>query len=189
MDGDVGRDNFVEQLWAMFHPNSKLVWAGNAAHFLGDEFGSGLVDQPPDDLSDGKGTDSAIGFGGRDDSRREMCAEDLCWNVSSGESPEGFPHAVTWVSVEFGHPSPVLVPSTTRSRVSVGGREFDGEQELAEEALLVFFSEGEGLCVTSLRLGLRIEFGPVSLDVSSWGHSADALEQLACSPTVPVFHS
>ena len=154
VDGDVGRDDFVEQLWALFHPNSKLVRAGNAAHFLGEKFGSGLADQPPDDLSDGKGTDSTIGFGGGDDSRREICAEDLCWDVSCGESPEGFPHAVAWVSVEFGHPSPVLVPSTTRSRGSVGGREFDGEQELAEEALLVFFSEGKGLCVTSLRHGL-----------------------------------
>ena len=120
--------------------------------------------------------------------RREVCAEDLCWNVSSGESPKGFPHTVTWVSVKFGHPRPMLVPSTTRSRGSVGGREFDGEQELAEEALLVFFGEGKGLCVTSLRLGLRVELGPVSLDVSSWGHSAGALDQLACSPTVPVFH-
>ena len=101
MDGDVGRDNFEEQLRALFHPNSKLVRAGNAAHFLGEELGCGLGDQPPDDLSDGKGTDSAIGFGGRDDSRREICAEDLCWNVSSGESPEGFPHAVTLVSVKF----------------------------------------------------------------------------------------
>ena len=116
-------------------------------------------------------------------------AEGLCWNVSSGESPEGFPHAVTWVSVKFGHPSPVLVPSTTRSRGSVGGREFDSEQELTEEALLVFFGEGEGLRVTNLRLGLRVELGPVSLYVRSWGHSADALDHLACSPTVPVFHS
>ena len=56
-------------------------------------------------------------------------------------------------------------------------------------AVRVFFSEGKGLCVTSLRLGLRVELGPVSLDVSSRGHSADALDQLACSPTVPVFHS
>ena len=96
VDGDVRRDDFVEQLWALFHPNSKLVRAGNAAHFLGEKFGSGLADQPPDDLSDGKGTDSTIGFGGGDDSRRETCAEDLCWDVSSGESPEGFPHAVTW---------------------------------------------------------------------------------------------
>ena len=151
----------VEELWALFHPNSKLVRAGNA--------GCGLADQPPDDLSDGEGTDSAIGFGGRDDSRREISAEDLCWNVSSGESPKGFPYTVTWVSVEFGHPSPVLGPSTTRSRGSVGRREFDGEQKLAEEALLVFFSEGEGLCVTSLRLGLRVELGPVSLDASQLG--------------------
>ena len=166
VDGDVGRDSFVEQLWALFHPNSKLVQAGNAAHFLGEEFGSGLADQPPDDLSDGEGADSAIGFGSRDDSRREICAEDLCWDASSGESPEGFPHAVAWVSVEFGHPSPVLIPSTTRSRGSVGGREFDGEQDLAEEALLVFFSEGKGLCVSSLRLGLRVERGPVSLGSS-----------------------
>ena len=83
----------------------------------------------------------------------------------------------------------MLVPSTTRSRGSVGGREFDGEQELAEEALLVFFGEGEGLGVAGLRLGLRVELGPVSLDVSSWGHSANALDQLACSPTVRVFHS
>ena len=179
----------MEQLWALFHPNSKLVRAGNAAHFFGEKFGCGLADQPPDDLSDGKGTDSTIGFGGGDDSRREICAEDLCWDVSSGESPEGFPHAVAWVSDEFGHPSPVLVPSTTRSRGSVGGREFDGEQELAEEALLVFFSEGKGLCVTSLRLGLMVELGPVSLNARSWDHSADALDQLACSPTVPVFHS
>ena len=102
-----------------------------------------------------KRADSAIGFGGRGDSRREICAEDLCWDVGSSESPEGFPHAVTWVSVEFGHPSPVLVPSTTRSRGSVGGREFDCEQELAEEALLVFFSEGKGLCVTGFRFRLR----------------------------------
>ena len=83
----------------------------------------------------------------------------------------------------------MLVPSTTRSRGSVGGREFDGEQELAEEALLVFISEGKGLCVTGLRLGLRVELGPISLDVSSWANSADALDQLACSPTVPVLHS
>ena len=83
----------------------------------------------------------------------------------------------------------MLVPSTTKSRGSVGGREFDGEQELAEEALLVFFSEGKGLSVTSLRLGLRVELGPISLNVRSWGHSADAIDQLACSPTVPVFHS
>ena len=103
-------------------------------------------------------TDSTIGFGGGDDSRREVCVEDLCWDIGSGESPEGFPHAVTWVSVEFGHPSPVLEPCTTRSRGPVGGREFDGEQELAEEALLVFFSEGKSLCVTSLRLGIGREF-------------------------------
>ena len=83
----------------------------------------------------------------------------------------------------------MLVHSTTRFRGSVGGREFDGEQELADEALLVFFSEGKGLCVTSLRLGLRVELGPVSLNVRSWGHSADALDQLACSPTDSVFHS
>ena len=132
-----------------------------------------------------KGRTPPLGFGGKDDSRSEICAEDLCWNVSSGESPKGFPHTVAWVSVELCHPSPVLVPSTTRSRGSVGGREFDAEQELAEEALLVFFSEGKGLCVSSLRLGLRVELGPVTLDVSSWGHSADALDQLACSPTVP----
>ena len=113
VDGDVVRDNFVEKLWALFRPNGKLVRADDAAHILGEEFGSGLADQPPDDLSDGKGADSAIGFGGRGDSRREICAEDLCWDVGSGESPEGFPHAVTWVSVEFGHPGPVLVPSTT----------------------------------------------------------------------------
>ena len=59
----------------------------------------------------------------------------------------------------------MLVPSTTRSRGSVGGREFDGEQELAEEALLVFFGEGDGLGVASLRFGHGIEFGPISLDV------------------------
>ena len=146
MDGDVGRDDFVEQLWALFSSQRQTGAAGDAAHFLGEEFGTGLADQPPDDLSDGKGTDSAIGFGGGDDSRREICAEDLGWDISSGESPEGFPHADTWVSVEFGHPSPVLIPSTTRSRGSVGRREFDGEQELAEETLLVFFSEWKGLC-------------------------------------------
>ena len=184
MDGDVGRDNFVEKLWALFHPNGKLVLAGNAAHFLGEEFGSGLANESSDDLSDGIRADSAIGFGGRDNSLREICAEDLCWDVGSGESPEGFPHTITWVSIKFGHPRPTLVPSTTRSRGSVGGREFDGEQELAEEALLVFFGEG----VADLRFGLGIEFGPVSLDVSSGGHSADALDQLACSPSVPVFH-
>ena len=39
VDGDVGRNNFVEWLWALFHPHSKLVWAGHAAHFLGEEFG------------------------------------------------------------------------------------------------------------------------------------------------------
>ena len=131
-----GETIFVEKLWALFHPNCKLVRTGNAANFLGEEFGCGLADQPPDDLSDGKGTDSAIGFGGRDNSRSEICAEDLCWDVGGGESPKDFPHAVTWVSVKFGHPGPMLVPSTTRSRGSVGGREFDGEQELAEEALL-----------------------------------------------------
>ena len=38
-------------------------------------------------------------------------------------------------------------------------------------------------------LGSGIEFGPISLAVSRWDHSADALDQLACSPTVPVFHS
>ena len=75
VDGDVGRDDFVEQLWALFHPNSKLVRAGNAAHFLGEKFGSGLADQPPDDLSDGKGTDASIVFGGKDDSCRKICAE------------------------------------------------------------------------------------------------------------------
>ena len=90
---------------------------------------------PSDDLSDGRGTDSAIGFGGGDDSRRKVCAEDLGWDIGSVESPKGFPHTITWVSVEFSHPRPMLVPSTTRSRGSVGGREFDGEQELAEEAL------------------------------------------------------
>ena len=68
---------------------------------------------------------------------------------------KGFPHAITWVSVKFGHPSPMLVPSTTRSRGSVGGREFDGEQELAKETLLVFFSEWEGLGVTDLRFWAR----------------------------------
>ena len=36
--------------------------------------------------------------------------------------------------------------------------------------------------------GLGVQLGPVSLDVGSGGHSADALDQLACSPTVPVFH-
>ena len=82
----------------------------------------------------------------------------------------------------------MLVPSTTRSRGSVGGREFDGEK-LAEEALLVFFGEGEDLGVAGLRFGLWIKFGPISLDVGSGCHSADALDQLACSPTVPVFHS
>ena len=87
-----------------------------------------------------KGRTPPLGLVAGDDSRRKVCAEDLCWNVSSGESPKGFPHTVAWVSVEFGHPRPVLVPSTTRSRGSVGGREFDGEQELAEEALLVFIS-------------------------------------------------
>ena len=143
------------------------MWARHAAHFLGEEFGSGLADQPPDDLSDGKGTDSTIRFGGGDDSRREVCAEDLGWDIGSGESPKGFPHTVTWVSVKFGHPRPMLVPSTTRSRGSVGGREFDGEQELAEEALLVFFCEREGLGVAGLRFGLGAELGPVSLDVGS----------------------
>ena len=95
---------------------------------------------------------------------------------------------MTWVSVEFSHPRPMLVPSTSRARGSVGGREFGGEQELAEEALLVFFGEGEGLGVAGLRFGLGIKFGPFSLDIGSGGHSADALDQLACSPTVPVFH-
>ena len=129
VDGDVGRDDFVEQLWALFRPHGKLVWASHAAHFLGEKFGSGLADWTSDDLSDGKGTDSTIGFGGGD--------EDLGWDIGSGESTKGFPHAVTWVSVEFRHPCPMLVPSTTRSRGSVGRRKFDGEQELAEEALLV----------------------------------------------------
>ena len=55
--------------------------------------------------------------------------------------------------------------------------------------LLVFFGEGDGLSVAGLRFGLGIELGPVSLDVGNGGHSADALDQLACSPTVPVFHS
>ena len=59
-----------------------------------------------------------------------------------------------WFSVKFGHPGPMPVPSTTRSRGSVGGGKLDGEQELAEEALLVFFSEGKGLGVTGLRFGL-----------------------------------
>ena len=59
----------------------------------------------------------------------------------------------------------------------VGGREFDGEQELAEEALLVFFGEGNGLGVAGLRFGHGIEFGPISLDVGGGGHSADALDQ------------
>ena len=96
---------------------------------------------------DGEGADSAIGVGSGDNSRHEVSTENLRWNVGSGESPKGFPHAVAWVSVEFCHPSPVLVPSTTRSRGSVGGREFDGEQQLAEEALLVFFGEkGESRC-------------------------------------------
>ena len=137
----------------------------------------------------GKGTDSTIRFGGGDNSRREVCAEDLSWDIGSSESPKSFPHAVTWFSVKFGHPRPMFVPSTTRSSGSVGGREFDGEHELAEEALLVFFGEGEGIGVAGLRFGLGIEFGPISLDVGSGGHSADVLDQLACSTTVPVFLS
>ena len=64
----------------------------------------------------------------------------------------------------------------------------EGENLMAS-ALLVFFSEGEGLGVTGLRFGLGIELGPISLDVGSGCHSTDALDQLACSPTVPVFHS
>ena len=135
-----------------------------------------------------KGRTPPLGLVAGTISCRKICAEDLCWDVCGGESPKGFPHAVTWVSVKFGHPSPMLVPSATISRGSVGGRDFDGEQELSEEALLIFFSEGEGLGVAGLRFGLRIELGPISLDVSSWGHSADALDQLACSPTVTVFH-
>ena len=83
----------------------------------------------------------------------------------------------------------LVLSTTTRSRGSGGGREFDGEQELAEEALLVFCGEGEGLGVAGLRFGLGIEFGSVSLDVSSGGHSADALDQLPRSPSVTVFHS
>ena len=82
----------------------------------------------------------------------------------------------------------MLVPSTARPSGSVGRREFDSEQKLAEEALLVFFSEGEGLGVTGLRFGLKVEFGPISLDVGSVDHSAHAFEQLACSSTVPVLH-
>ena len=65
-------------------------------------------------MSDGEGADSAIGFGGGDDSRREVGTEDLCWYVGCGESPKGFQHA-----------------STTKSRGSVGGGKLDGEQELA----------------------------------------------------------
>ena len=61
----------------------------------------------------------------------------------------------------------MLTSPTTRSCGSVGGREFDGEQELAEEAQLVFFSEVEGLGVTGLHFGLEIELGPISLDVGS----------------------
>ena len=64
----------------------------------------------------------------------------------------------------------MLVP-TTRTRGSVGGRELDGEQELAEEALLVFFGEGEGVRDTGLRFLLRVELGPVSLDISGGCHS------------------
>ena len=176
VDGDVGRDNFVEKLWALFHSHGKLVRAG-------------LADQPSDNVTDGKGADSKIGFGGGDSSRREVGAEDLFRDVGSGESPKGFPHTLTWVSVKFSHPHPTPVPPATRTRGSVGGREFDGEQELAEEALLVFFGEGEGLGVTVLRFRLGTEFGPVYLDVGSGGHSADALDQLSCSPSVRVFHS
>ena len=136
-----GRDDFVEQLWALLHPNSKLVRAGNAAHFLGEKFGSGLADQPPDDLSMAKGRTPPLGLVAGTIRAARYVPRDPGWDIGSGESPEGFPHAVTWVSVEFSHPRPLLVPSTTRSRGSVGGREIDGEQELAKEALLVFFCE------------------------------------------------
>ena len=113
VDGDVGRDDFVQLLWALFHPHSKLVGARHAAHLLGEKLGGGLAYETPDDLSDGEGADSAIGFGGGDDSRREVV---LC-----GESPKGFPHASTRVSVKFRHPRPIFIPSTTMSRGSVGG--------------------------------------------------------------------
>ena len=56
---------------------------------------------------------------------------------------------------------------------------------LEGENLMASRSWQRKLC---LRFGLGIEFGPVSLDVGSGSHSADALDQLACSPPVPVFH-
>ena len=135
--GDVGRDDFcgVAQGLACV-PTANCCGLVMLRTFLVRSLALALQTSLLMTCPMAKGTDSVIGFGGRDDSRRETCAEDLCWDIGSGESPKGFPHAVAWVSVEFGHPSPVLVPSTTWSRGSVGGREFDGEQELAEEALL-----------------------------------------------------
>ena len=113
-------------LWSSSGPCfiSTANWWGarHAAHLLGEKLGGGIAYESSDDLSDGEGADSAIGFGGGDDSRREVGTEDLCWDVGCGESPKGFPHASTRVSVKFGHPRPMFVPSTTRSRGSVGGR-------------------------------------------------------------------
>ena len=165
VNGDVGRDNFVEQLWALFHPNGKLVRAGNAAHFLGEEFGSGLADQPPGDLSNGEGADFPVRFGGGDDAGREVGAEDLCWDVSSG----GFPNACTEVSIASCHPFPMFVPATPRSGGSALGGNFDGEQEWQRKICLSSSVKGECLRVDGLRFGLRVKFGPVSLDVGGGG--------------------
>ena len=150
-------------LWALFHPHSKLVWAGHAAHFLG-EFGCGLANGRLMTCPMAKGRTPPLGLVAGTIRAARYVPRDHGWDIGRGEPPKGFPH-----TVEFGHPRPMLVPSTTRSRGSVRGEggEFVGEQELAEETLFVFFGEGEGLGVTGLRFALRIEFGPVSLDVGS----------------------
>ena len=50
-----GPRQFCGAALGLVSSHSKLVWASHAAHFLGEEFGSGLADYPPGDLSDGEG--------------------------------------------------------------------------------------------------------------------------------------
>ena len=49
-----GPRRFCGEALGLVSSPRQLVWAGNAAHFLGEELGSGLADQPPGDLPDGE---------------------------------------------------------------------------------------------------------------------------------------
>ena len=122
-----------------------------------------------------KGRTPPLGLGGGDDSRREVCAEDFSWDIGGGESPKLFPHAITWVTVEFG-------PSKSSARTG---------------NLIASKSWQRKLCLSS-SVKARVSVSPVRvlgsgssflLTSAAGGHSTDALGQLACPPTVPVFHS